>query len=206
MTEAMKKVVGSKQRILEAAVREFADYGLEGARVDRIAKNAKINKAMIYYHFASKEKLYRRTIEDFLKKIARLVEGRIEKVDNVEDFLLYAARSYHEMVNLEKGYGRIMLREIASGSKLFPDIFADALSKRGIPGKLKQLIEGGIREGRFRKIDSRQAMISFIGMNLFYLILSPLVNQVWEIKDEAKFKNERPEIVVDLFMRGLEVR
>src|SRR6188472_266478 len=49
----------SPDRILAAAAGEFAARGFAGARVDRIARRARVNKAMLYYHFKSKERLYR---------------------------------------------------------------------------------------------------------------------------------------------------
>ena len=49
----------SRDRLLTAAAAEFAMRGFEGAKVDRIAKHARVNKAMLYYHFTSKAALYR---------------------------------------------------------------------------------------------------------------------------------------------------
>lgn len=48
---------GTKERIMEAAISAFAERGFDGARVDDIAKRAKVNKALIYYYFESKEKI-----------------------------------------------------------------------------------------------------------------------------------------------------
>ena len=48
----------TKTRILDAAFREFAEHGMAGARVDRIAKNAACNKNLIYVYFQSKESLF----------------------------------------------------------------------------------------------------------------------------------------------------
>ena len=48
----------TKTRILEAAFREFAEHGVAGARVDRIAKNAECNKNLIYVYFQNKEALF----------------------------------------------------------------------------------------------------------------------------------------------------
>jgi len=53
----------SRDRILEAALNEFAEKGLDGARVDSIAESAKISKQLIYYHFESKENLYVAALE-----------------------------------------------------------------------------------------------------------------------------------------------
>jgi AcrR family transcriptional regulator len=49
----------TKRRILAAALHEFSAKGISGARVDAIAARAKVNKAMLYYYFGSKEGLFR---------------------------------------------------------------------------------------------------------------------------------------------------
>ena len=54
---------GVRRRILDAARQEFAARGLDGARVDRIAANAGINKAMLYDYFGDKEALYLQVLE-----------------------------------------------------------------------------------------------------------------------------------------------
>jgi len=56
----------TRARILEAAFREFAEYGVAGARVDRIAKNAACNKNLIYVYFGSKEALFATVLDRHL--------------------------------------------------------------------------------------------------------------------------------------------
>jgi AcrR family transcriptional regulator len=56
----------SKARILAAAFREFAEYGVAGARVERIAKNAECNKNLIYVYFESKEGLFATVLDRHL--------------------------------------------------------------------------------------------------------------------------------------------
>ncbi len=206
MSQDTNSHINSRQRIITAALREFADHGLAGARVDRIARQARINKAMIYYHFSSKERLYRQVLEDNLRKIAASVRIRIEQADNIEEFLLFLSDFYHQHVDLKSGFGRIVLREMAAGGELFRNLFSEIISGYNLREKMKQLMLRGTEAGRFRKIDFRHAMISFIGMNLFYLLLTPLVNTIWEIDNETEFKKERPQILVDLFMHGLEAK
>jgi AcrR family transcriptional regulator len=48
----------TKRRLLDAAAEEFAEHGIAGARVDRIAAAAKSNKAQIYHYFGSKDDLF----------------------------------------------------------------------------------------------------------------------------------------------------
>src|SRR5919109_5311445 len=59
----------SRDRIFMAASAEFADRGYEAAGVDRIAAKARVNKAMIYYHFDSKLGLYVEVLRDMFRAV-----------------------------------------------------------------------------------------------------------------------------------------
>ncbi len=82
----MRNAELSKEKILAAALREFSDFGIAGARVDRIAKAAGCNKNLIYIYFESKEALF----ETILRKhLTRIYE---ELHFTPEDLPDYAAR------------------------------------------------------------------------------------------------------------------
>ncbi|HEX7694089.1 MAG TPA: helix-turn-helix domain-containing protein, partial [Sphingomonas sp.] len=55
--------------MLDVARQEFANKGLAGARIDEIAERTNTSKRMIYYHFASKEGLYRAVLEEAYTRI-----------------------------------------------------------------------------------------------------------------------------------------
>jgi AcrR family transcriptional regulator len=59
----------TRTRILDAAIEEFSDYGLAGARVDRIAEAAAANKRSIYAYFESKEKLFDAALHHVIEKM-----------------------------------------------------------------------------------------------------------------------------------------
>ncbi|HEY3687095.1 MAG TPA: TetR family transcriptional regulator [Streptosporangiaceae bacterium] len=63
----------TKRLLLEAAVEEFAEHGPLGARVDRVAAAAKVNKERIYQYFGGKEPLFTAVLEAELAKAARAV-------------------------------------------------------------------------------------------------------------------------------------
>jgi AcrR family transcriptional regulator len=50
--------LGAREKILKAALREFAKRGFAGTRVDSIASRARVNKQLIYYYFGNKRALY----------------------------------------------------------------------------------------------------------------------------------------------------
>ncbi len=57
----------SSQKILEAAIEEFTEYGFEGARVARIAKKAGVSQALLYYNFGSKQAIMDEILNNFFK-------------------------------------------------------------------------------------------------------------------------------------------
>lgn len=59
--------------LLRAAREEFAAHGIAGARVDRIAERAGVNKQRIYAHFGDKEQLFRHVVGDALDELSRAV-------------------------------------------------------------------------------------------------------------------------------------
>ena len=206
MAEETKKPKSTEERLLKAATREFSDYGLAGARVDRIAATAGVNKAMLYYHFGSKEKLYREVIGSHLAKVVRAVGDLLSSFDTLEDALQSLARAYAAMFSSSPDFVPLALRELASGGHHMRAAVEQVFSPAQIPQRLKSLIEEGIAEGRYRDVDPVHAVISFVGMNLHYLILAPVVHSLWGIKDEEQFRRDRSEQVVDLFLHGLLAR
>jgi TetR/AcrR family transcriptional regulator len=193
-------------RILEVARDEFAKYGFDGARVDRIASRAKINKAMIYYHYRSKEKLYHAVIQSHLNRIREFFETSLDTSLDPEAFLPQIVSFWDAMFQDRKGFIPIFLRELAGGGQGMQKAFEQMMKESGFNKVLKQKIDAGIAAGQLRPVNSTQAIISFIGMNLFYFLTLPIMNTVWEIPDEKEFKEQRKKEVVDLFLYGLKAR
>ncbi|GFG67982.1 TetR family transcriptional regulator [Mycobacterium kubicae] len=84
----MKDVPVTRRRILDAAAAEFAQYGIAGARVDRISAKAQANKAQLYSYFGSKDGLF----DQVFNELAATLMGTVPF--NADDLPGYAARLY----------------------------------------------------------------------------------------------------------------
>lgn len=82
---------GTKQKILDAAVSEFAKHGPDGTTIDKIAKIAGVNKERIYNYFGAKRELFDAVLRNELVKVAKLVP--IQSISE-EDLSEYAGRAY----------------------------------------------------------------------------------------------------------------
>ncbi|NKZ01122.1 TetR/AcrR family transcriptional regulator [Nocardiopsis alborubida] len=72
----MRRTEVTRALLLNAARREFANHGIAGARVDRIAERAGVNKQRIYAYFGDKEQLFRHVVTGALDELSTVVELR----------------------------------------------------------------------------------------------------------------------------------
>jgi TetR/AcrR family transcriptional regulator len=195
----------SRKRIIDAACVEFARYGLAGARIDRIARQAGVNKAMIYYHFASKENLYQNILEIHVAEIKDFFLENIPGEKEADRPFLKIADFYSTFFEKNSTLAPIILRELADGGKRIRKVFRGLKAFRPGP-QIAGIIDRGIKEKAYRKIDIKQAIASFMGMNIFYLLMSPMVNTILDIEKQDQFIKKRPEAIIDLFLHGLKKR
>jgi TetR/AcrR family transcriptional regulator len=162
----------SPDAILAAAATEFAERGFAGARVDRIARRAKVNKAMLYYHFASKQQLY----HTLLRRMFTLVAERLQaiaagpgtparKVDR-------AIAAIAEAVQEHASFPAIMLREVAEGGAHLDRDTLKALA--AVPRAFASIVQQGVESGAFRPVPPVYAYFSTIAPIVFYLAGAPI--------------------------------
>jgi AcrR family transcriptional regulator len=141
----------SQAAIFRAAAAEFSDRGYDAAGVDRIAARARVNKAMIYYHFASKRGLYVAILRDMFRAVGArardIADGPGTAVEKLDRWILAIV----EEAGARPWFPPIMLREIASGA---PHLDADTLGHmNGVFATVRDIVAQGRREGVFRAVD-----------------------------------------------------
>ena len=141
----------SKDRIINAALEEFSKYGLAGARVDRIARIAGINKAMIYYHFNSKDNLYREMIKSFFTRITGEINRRLNITGTLIDVLTGIAEIYTHLLSTNTPIRSILLRELANPDSEIIEQIAGVLMESQVSVRLRSLFEEGVNRGELRK-------------------------------------------------------
>jgi TetR/AcrR family transcriptional regulator len=157
---------GSRERLLTAAAAEFASRGFAGANVDRIARAARVNKAMIYYHFGSKAALYREILGDMFNAVAGRMREVTASAAAPEDKL----KSFVEAIAIEAEarphFPPIWLREIAeSGVHLDERALADI---GAVVHSLMAIINQGIGHSRFERVNPFLVHASIVGPLLLY--------------------------------------
>ncbi|HOD66754.1 MAG TPA: TetR family transcriptional regulator [candidate division Zixibacteria bacterium] len=195
-----------RNRILEAALMEFAERGVAGARVDRIAARAGVNKALIYYYYTSKQRLYEESISSYMRALLDSVRLSLDEASNLEEALHGVAERYSSIFLTRPEIPRLMMRELANPGNTLVSQWAERITASGVPATIRRRLEAGREAGEVRPIDLRQAFVSFLTMQIGYFLMSPLVDRVLHLEDREAFVVARRDAVVDLFLNGVKAR
>ncbi len=160
----------SQQAILVAARDEFAQYGLGGARMDRIAERVKLNKRLIYYYFARKEDLFLAVLERTYADI-RDAEKQLHLTDlapalairRLTEFTWSYYLQHPEFISLLNTANLHQAKHLMKSDRI-RDMNSPLIETLG------QILERGRVEGIFRGgIDPLQLYVSIAGLAYFYL-------------------------------------
>jgi AcrR family transcriptional regulator len=160
----------SQQSILNAARVEFAEHGLGGARVDRIAERAGLNKRLIYYYFENKDGLFLAVLEDTYMSI-REAEKQLhltdlapaEAIRRLTEFTWDYYIAHPEFLTLLNSENLHRAQHL-EGSARIREMNSPLIQTLG------EILERGRIEGVFRGgVDPMQLYISIAGLAYFYL-------------------------------------
>ena len=170
----------SPDHILAVAAQEFAARGFAGARVDRIARRARVNKAMLYYHFKSKSHLYRTLLRrmftraaDRLQTVAASEAPPADKVDR-------AIAGMAAFIEEHAFFPSIMLREVAEGGAHLDRATLRALA--AVPSAVAAIVQEGVAASAFRPVDPVFAYFTMLAPILFYLAGTPIRREISHLR------------------------
>jgi TetR/AcrR family transcriptional regulator len=167
----------TKTAILQAALEEFANLGLSGARTDAIAKSAGVNKALLYYYFKDKETLYGATLESVFAATAARLSEVLDRALPPREKLLTFAGTYFDAVASNPLFPRLVQQEMMrAGTGQSPHLLRIAEKyQRPVFAKAMRMFDEGIRAGDFRKVDVMQFMPSMVAMIVHYFSSTPMM-------------------------------
>src|SRR5688572_10518400 len=150
----------SRTAIFRAAAHEFAERGYEAAGTERIAARARVNKAMLYYHFGSKGELYAEIVRDMVGAVGVRVRAVADGPGSAEDKLDAWISALVEEAAARPWFPPIMLRELAARAPHF-DATTFQMMNVVLAG-VADVIAQGQREGTFRDVDPLLAHLSIM--------------------------------------------
>ncbi|HYY29008.1 MAG TPA: TetR family transcriptional regulator [Chthoniobacterales bacterium] len=149
----------TKAAILDAALKEFAEQGLAGARMDEIAKAASVNKALLYYYFESKQRLFVGVIQQAFVVITDALRDALSRPANPKEKLLAFLDANFEVLAAHPLLARLLGHELDMLRNISPETIQGLLEggifDRVVPllSEFRAVLAEGVRSGEFRSID-----------------------------------------------------
>ncbi len=166
----------TRDRLLRAARDEFVERGFDGARVDVIARRARANKAMIYYHFGDKRALHQAVLLQLVapvrEEIASLKASALPPRERLSVFYAGLGRRFEKTPELP----RLMLREVLAGGKHVDREFATVLAE--LIAFVAGAVQEGVAQGTIRPQNPLLFHFSMIGPLLLYFVSAGLREKV----------------------------
>jgi TetR/AcrR family transcriptional regulator len=163
----------TRSALLKAAAEIFSRRGYGGARIQAIADRARVNKAMISYHFGGKAGLYEATIAHLVDDFRpRLTELRGESDQPAPHRLRRLVETIGRAFRRRPELGAIVLREhLAGGERLSAETMARHVGEFFLT--TRSILEDGMARGELRSVDPHAFHLTLIGGLVFFLASEP---------------------------------
>jgi AcrR family transcriptional regulator len=200
LAEEQKSMPDSQRQIVNAAREIFQQKGYDGARMQDIADAAGINKALLHYYFKNKDLLFEAVFQEALAKLMGPVLQVLGSSEAIEWKVTALVTTYMDVLMSNLHIPAFVLHELTRN----PQRLAEFVGKQkvgGIQVFLSQL-EQGMIEGRYKKMDPRQALVHLLSMIVFPFVARPVIQVAFGLDDEAYglFMRERVGLIGKTFL------
>lgn len=194
----------TEQQIIDAARKIFMQKGLAGARMQDIADEAGINKAMLHYYYRSKDKLFdmvfQEALEQLLKRINMIFKGEMpfkEKVAAAVDHYITALTANPHLPIF-------IINELNQSPERIVERFVHAPDFPDIKMFMKEMLTE-MEKGTIRKMNPMQLMMNTLSMCIFPFIAKPIISTVFRMDDQqyAALMEERKKSVTEFILMSL---
>ena len=198
----IQKDLKAEEKILGAARKVFLTKGMAGARMQDIADEAGINKALVHYYFRDKDKLF----ETIFFEEAQKFFPKINKIFNSDDSLQAKIENFvHEYID-EMQQNPYLPWFVMNEMNRDPVKFLDKIwgnNNRPNPAKFLAQIEKEVKKGAIKRISPLHLLLNLLGMTIFPFISRPMITRNLGM-DELQFaaameqrKKEIPRFIMD---------
>ncbi len=189
----------TEEKILDAAQSVFVMKGMDGARMQQIADEAGINKALLHYYFRSKEKLFeaifKSVFSQILPNLMEMVYSEVPFEEKLEVFI----DKYITLLLKNPFVPTFILKEMNRN----PDFLASILKNSGLqPQKIFSMFEKEMQAGKIKTMDPRDLLVNTLGLCIFPIAARPLLSIMLFDGDKKAYNDflEKRKITIKEFI------
>ena len=194
----------SRERILEAALIEFAESGYEGATTASVARRVSVTQPLIHYHFGSKEALWRAAVELAFSRMQTVLQGIEEDMTRVSaaEAIRIMARRFVYFNAKYPEVGRLIVSESAIRGPRLEWMATKHL--KPIISQIETVMISAQELGLVKKLPIPSIVFAFLGSVPHFFDSAPLIDYLWGI-DPLQHENveAHADTLVEMYSSGL---
>ncbi len=197
----------TEQIILNTARKHFVQKGFAAARMQEIADEAQINKAMLHYYFRSKDKLYQEVVRRTLGQIFPKLATAMTSDGNVLERTKHIVETYIDTILEHPEIPLFIVSELSQKKVQFvEEIKKQAEFFPAMQVFLSQMLTE-MQEGRIRQFPPVQLMLNILSMCVFPFMAKPAIGAFFEVSDTdfEMMMKERKAVIMDFVTQALKV-
>jgi len=198
--------LNTEQKILDAAASVFHAKGYDGARMQKIADKAGINKGLLHYYFKTKDSLFEKVYSSAFRKILEQMATALSKAVPLDEKIEAMVDGYFDMLltnpalprfvmnELSKDPGQFVLKNMSRQMEAAFTVFESAVQKE-------------ISAGRIRPTDPRQLCMSIVALSVFPFMGKPVLQYVLGVdhKEYQVLMQDRKLLVKQFIRQAISV-
>jgi len=192
----MAKEKNTEDNIIIAAKNVFIQKGLDGARMQEIANEAGINKALLHYYFRTKDKLFEKVFSIVFKDVFDVLAQATNNELDFEQFLENFIRQYIMLLKDKPFIPHFVIHELnRNPQRIVEQLQSSNFDKQ----KLFTIFEQAIEDGVIRPIHPVHLLTNILSLCIFPFVAKPIITGFALDGDKEKYNayiDERPEQVV----------
>jgi AcrR family transcriptional regulator len=192
----------TREDILEAATNEFAEKGLSGARIDRIAEHTRTSKRMIYYYFGSKDALYRSVLEREYTRIRRTEEAmqlyRLAPPEALAELVRQSFDSHMQRPN----FVRLVMNENIHHAEHLKQVKGLRPLNKAMIESLQEIVDRGVKAKAFRRgiealdLHTNITALCFYTVSNRYTFREGFARDMWAPSEVAKRRQQLVDVIL----------
>ena len=176
----------TKRKIFETSMKLFAEKGYDATSIEEITATVGVAKGTLYYHFSSKEEIFKFLVEEGVKLLKNSIEIKTDKLTNSIDKIKAIILIQIKVLVKYENFITIILSEIwgtSERSKMCRSIVFEYIEM------IEEIVKEGIEKGEIRELDSNvvaSGIFGFVFSSLIYKLRNNEEIEVIELYKEME--------------------
>jgi AcrR family transcriptional regulator len=196
----MNTTSATEETIIRAARKIFTEKGLAGARMQEIADEARVNKALLNYYFRSKEKLFQIVFDEALQHLFSTTAQILRTNLDFEQKLKSIIENEFDVIAANPYLPLFVLNEISKNSTMLQRNIINT-PIQSILRTFSKEVEQEVQAGKIRPINGEELFINIVSLVMFPFIGQQLFNTIFEHQDADQYsRNEQRKAHIVAFV------